>query len=119
MRVLVTGGTGYVGCHTVAALAGQGHQVRLLVRARDRIAPALEPLGVAGADAVVERFRRAARAVAGDADVRVASFPEQGLTDHALRAAVTRRPPAAGAFVRDEAASSNVGRGSLAAEALD
>ena len=74
---------------------------------------------VTGADAVVERFRRAARAVAGDADVRVASFPEQGLTDHALRAAVTRRPPAAGAFVRDEAASSNVGRGSLAAEALD
>ena len=53
MRVLVTGGSGYVGCHTVAALAGQGHQVRLLVRARDRIAPALDPLGVAGADAVV------------------------------------------------------------------
>jgi dihydroflavonol-4-reductase len=53
MRVLVTGGTGYVGCHTVAALAGQGHQVRLLVRAPDRIAPALDPLGVAGADAVV------------------------------------------------------------------
>jgi dihydroflavonol-4-reductase len=53
MRVLVTGGTGYVGSHTVAALAGQGHQVRLLVRARDRIAPALDPLGIAGADAVV------------------------------------------------------------------
>jgi dihydroflavonol-4-reductase len=53
MRVLVTGGTGYVGCHTVAALVGQGHQVRLLVRARERIAPALDPLGVAGADAVV------------------------------------------------------------------
>ena len=53
MRVLVTGGTGYVGCHTVAALAGQGHQVRLLVRARERIVPALGPLGVAEADAVV------------------------------------------------------------------
>jgi dihydroflavonol-4-reductase len=53
MRVLVTGGTGYVGSHTVAALAGQGHQVRLLVRARERIAPALDPLGVAAADAVV------------------------------------------------------------------
>ena len=53
MRVLVTGGTGYVGCHTVAALAGQGHQVRLLVRARDRIAPALDPLGVTAADVVV------------------------------------------------------------------
>jgi dihydroflavonol-4-reductase len=51
--VLVTGGTGYIGCHTVAALAGQGHRVRLLVRARDRIAPALVPLGIAEADAVV------------------------------------------------------------------
>jgi hypothetical protein len=74
---------------------------------------------VTGADAVVERFRRAARAVAGGVDVRVASFPEQGLTDHALRAAVTRRPLPAGAFGRDGAASSNVGHGSLAAEALD
>jgi hypothetical protein len=72
-----------------------------------------------GADAVVERFRRAARAVACDADVRVASFPEQGLTDHALRAAVTRRRLAAGAFGRDGTASANVGRGSIAAEALD
>jgi hypothetical protein len=70
---------------------------------------------VTGADAVVERVRRAA----GDADVRVASFPEQGLTDHALRAAVARRPLPAGAPIRDAAASANVGRGSVAAEALD
>jgi hypothetical protein len=74
---------------------------------------------VTGADAVVERFRRAARAVACDAEVRVASFPEQGLTDHALRAAVTRRPLRAGAFTRNGAASSNVGRGSFATEAFD
>src|SRR5512132_264070 len=74
---------------------------------------------VIGADAVVERLRRAARAVARDADVRVASFPEQGLTDHALRAAVMRRRLPAGAFGREGTASSNVGRGSLAAEALD
>ena len=77
MRVLVTGGTGYVGCHTVAALAGQGHQVRLLVRARDRIAPALDPLGVAGADVVVGDVTSAAaveQAVPGcDAVVHVAS----------------------------------------------
>jgi dihydroflavonol-4-reductase len=53
MRVLVTGGTGFVGCHTVAALVADGHQVRLLVRARERIAPALGPLGITEVDAVV------------------------------------------------------------------
>lgn len=46
MRVLVTGGTGFVGSHTVAALVDKGHEVRLLVRSPDRIAPALGPLGV-------------------------------------------------------------------------
>ncbi len=32
MRVLVTGGTGFIGTHTVRALLGSGHDVRLLVR---------------------------------------------------------------------------------------
>jgi nucleoside-diphosphate-sugar epimerase len=53
MRVLVTGGTGFVGCHTVAALLADGHQVRLLVRDPGRIAPALGPLGITEVDAVV------------------------------------------------------------------
>jgi nucleoside-diphosphate-sugar epimerase len=53
MRVLITGGTGFVGCHTVAALLGHGHHVRLLIRAPERIAPALGPLGIAEVDAVV------------------------------------------------------------------
>jgi nucleoside-diphosphate-sugar epimerase len=53
MQVLVTGGTGYVGCHTVAALAAHGHQVRLLVRDPGRIAPALSPLGITQVDAAV------------------------------------------------------------------
>lgn len=46
MHVLVTGGTGFVGSHAVAALIAGGHEVRLLVRSADRIAPALRPLGV-------------------------------------------------------------------------
>lgn len=46
MRVLVTGGTGFVGSHTVDAIAGAGHDLRLLARSQDRVGPALEPLGV-------------------------------------------------------------------------
>jgi dihydroflavonol-4-reductase len=50
MRVLVTGGTGYVGSHTVAALLGQGHEVRLLVRDPRRVTAALTPLGLPAAN---------------------------------------------------------------------
>ena len=55
MRILVTGGTGFVGCHTVAALHRAGHELRLLVRAPERVAPALTPVGVdpAAVEAVV------------------------------------------------------------------
>jgi dihydroflavonol-4-reductase len=68
MRLLVTGGTGFVGCHTVAALVGHGHRVRLLVRDPGRIAPALEPLGITQVEVVVGDITDSAvveRAMAG------------------------------------------------------
>jgi dihydroflavonol-4-reductase len=46
VRLLVTGGTGFVGSHAAAALASAGHDLRLLVRARARVGPALSPLGL-------------------------------------------------------------------------
>ena len=46
MRIMVTGGTGYVGSHSVKALMDHGHEVRLLVRSRKKIDAALKPLGI-------------------------------------------------------------------------
>jgi len=53
MRVMVTGGTGFLGSHAVKALADAGHDVRLLVRSPARIAPALGPHGLTDVDHVV------------------------------------------------------------------
>jgi dihydroflavonol-4-reductase len=50
MRVLITGGTGFVGSHTVAAVVRAGHDVRLLVRRPERVDPALAPFGLQAAD---------------------------------------------------------------------
>jgi dihydroflavonol-4-reductase len=53
MRVLVTGGTGYVGSHIVGALRREGHDVRVLARSPDRVGRALEPLGIDPAEVEV------------------------------------------------------------------
>jgi hypothetical protein len=53
VRVLVTGGTGFVGSHSVAALLRAGHEVRLLVRDSSRVERALGPLNVSDSDVVV------------------------------------------------------------------
>ena len=53
MKVMVTGGTGFVGSHTVAELLRDGHDVRLLVRNAARVGPALEPFGIGEVDMVV------------------------------------------------------------------
>ncbi len=50
MKILVTGGTGYVGAHIVAALIEQGHDVRMLVRKPQQVAASLGPLRVAVSD---------------------------------------------------------------------
>jgi nucleoside-diphosphate-sugar epimerase len=52
MRVLITGGTGFVGSHTVAAVIRGGHDVKLLVRRPERVQAALAPLGVDEVDTV-------------------------------------------------------------------
>ena len=76
MKVLVTGGTGFVGSHTVAALLRHGHEVRVLARTPERLPLVLEPLDVT-AEAVqgdVTDPRSVAAAVSGcDAVVHAAA----------------------------------------------
>jgi nucleoside-diphosphate-sugar epimerase len=66
VRVLVTGGTGFVGSHIVGAVLRSGHDVRLLARRPERVEPALSPLGIHVDDVVTgdvldaEAFDRAA-----------------------------------------------------------
>lgn len=53
MKILVTGGTGFVGSHAAAELQRSGHSVRLLARNPAKVAVVLGPLG-AVADEVVK-----------------------------------------------------------------
>ncbi len=53
MKILITGGTGFVGSHIAAALLQDGHEVRLLARRPERVDGVFEPLGVQPSDVVV------------------------------------------------------------------
>jgi len=46
MRVLVTGGTGFLGSHTVRAIVAAGHRPRLLVRDPSKVRRVFDPLGI-------------------------------------------------------------------------
>lgn len=52
MLVLVTGGTGYVGSHAIAALREAGHDVRVLARSPERVPATLAPLGIGDVETV-------------------------------------------------------------------
>lgn len=52
MRVLITGGTGFVGAHTAAALARAGHDLRLLVRDPAKAERVLASHRIGGCDVV-------------------------------------------------------------------
>src|SRR3954453_11778707 len=46
MRVMITGGTGFIGAHTVAALHEAGHEPTLLVRNPERVRRNVGALGL-------------------------------------------------------------------------
>jgi nucleoside-diphosphate-sugar epimerase len=53
VKVLVTGGTGFVGAWTARAIVDAGHQVRYLVRTPDKLGPTAGALGLDTTDHVV------------------------------------------------------------------
>ena len=78
MKVLVTGGTGFTGSHTVRALVAANHDVRLLARDADKVRRVFEPHGFVPKDVVVGDMTDAAavdRALTGcDGVVHVAAL---------------------------------------------
>ena len=96
MRVLVTGGTGFVGSHTAAELAREGCEVRLLVRDPGKAARVFEPHGIALPECVLGDVTDAAsvaRALEGcDAVVHAAAL----VALEAHRAAEVQRTNVAG-----------------------
>lgn len=83
MRILVTGGTGFVGSHAAVALLRAGHELRLLVRDRSKLARVMRVHGVEPQEVVVGDMTDAAAvdaALAGcEAVLHAAATVEIGL----------------------------------------
>lgn len=79
MRILVTGGTGFVGAHTVRALVDGGHDVRLVVRRPGQVPVSLGLVDVDATsvevrtDDITDRSAMAAAAAGCDAVVHAAA----------------------------------------------
>ncbi|WP_084964532.1 NAD-dependent epimerase/dehydratase family protein [Thermoactinospora rubra] len=90
MRVLVTGGSGFVGSHAVAALVAEGHECRVLARSPDKACRVLAALGVpavrqaAGKGAAVwpgdVRDARAVRRALAGCDAVLHAAADMGVT---------------------------------------
>jgi nucleoside-diphosphate-sugar epimerase len=95
MRVLITGGTGFIGSHTVAAVVRAGHDVRLLARRPERVDPALAPFGIRAPDVLTGDVLDAAsmqRAVEGcDAVIHAAALYSMDPRDGREALATNRR----------------------------
>lgn len=78
MKVLITGGTGFVGAWTAKSIQADGHQTRFLVRNRDRLRTSAEQIGVDVSEYVVGDIadqRSTSEALAGcDAVVHCAAM---------------------------------------------
>ncbi|MGH2608979.1 MAG: NAD-dependent epimerase/dehydratase family protein, partial [Tepidiformaceae bacterium] len=97
MRILVTGGTGFVGSHVTGALMRAGHDVRLLARSPEKVAATFGPLGIDPPTDVVrgditDAASIAAAARGGEAVLHAASI----FSLDRREAAATRRTNVAG-----------------------
>ncbi|WP_405142197.1 NAD-dependent epimerase/dehydratase family protein [Sphaerisporangium sp. NBC_01403] len=85
MRIVVTGASGYVGCHAVAALRAAGHEPVLLVRNPKRAVKVLSTLGITDPIETYEADIRNARAVReglAHAEAVLHTAAEVGVTGH-------------------------------------